>query len=447
MNKLKQQFLCTCVLSVSSLLSQNTYATAFLPQDPRALGMGGVGVAAANSAQAHFYNPSLLHNARADEDFNFEIMGAIRAADNDHLIQAMKDFDDEQLFINFSDDLASFTTALARQVIDLNEVLSTRDDFSNSSVALRQGIHDVTGKSITVDANVGTLLSIPNGQKISWTAYINGWSSFSVQGTLAPNDDQTMEDIINLLDFDINSFDPTVISNALDILDPENKLQSTLSMNGALFIEYGLSLASKYVTGGYDIDVGITPKYIQVVTYDYVRSLEELDQNSEPYEQEEEKTYSTFNFDLGISKQLTENWKSGIVIKNIIPQSFKSPSGRSKARLEPAARVGVSYANNWINLGADLDLTENADVISFSKSRFLAMGAEVDVWLLKLRAGYRANLSAKGGNVPSIGAGLYLFGLNVDAAIAANQLDIPSDIDELLEYDDLSASVQVGLQF
>ncbi|MDH5257335.1 MAG: hypothetical protein OEX07_04990, partial [Gammaproteobacteria bacterium] len=102
-------------------------------------------------------------------------------------------------------------------------------------------------------------------------------------------------------------------------------------------------------------------------------------------------------------------------------------------------RIGTSYQNNWVTAGIDLDLTRNDSAVSGEESQYLALGAELDVWLAKLRLGYRANLASDNNNTVSAGLGLYLFGLNVDAAVAFGEGETgPNDI---------NAGLQVGLQW
>ena len=218
-------------------------------------------------------------------------------------------------------------------------------------------------------------------------------------------------------------------------------------MTGGIIQEFGLALATNVSLNGYDFDMGVTPKYMVVTTTDLVFELNDLEEDNDPFTDDNTKDYTTFNADIGLSKRLGENWKTGLVVKNIIPQSFDTPSKRSKVKIDPAARIGASYRNNWITVGADFDLTENDSIGGFSKTRFLSLGAELDVWLLKLRAGYRANLASDGGNIPSLGVGLYLFGLNADIAVAGNQFEAPNSLEDATEFDDYSVAARIGFQW
>ena len=130
----------------------------------------------------------------------------------------------------------------------------------------------------------------------------------------------------------------------------------------------------------------------------------------------------------------------GLVIKNLIPQSFKTPStSGSQIEISPAVRAGTSYQYRWATVAADLDLTTNTGPASGIDSQFLSVGAELDVWLAKIRLGYRANLATANNNTVSAGLGLYLFGLNIDAAAAFGEgAEGPNDI---------NAGFQIGLQW
>ena len=129
---------------------------------------------------------------------------------------------------------------------------------------------------------------------------------------------------------------------------------------------------------------------------------------------------------------------TGLVIKNLIPLSFDRD-----IKIAPAARIGMAWRNSWVATGIDLDLTKNQDAASLTETRFLSLGAEADVLFLQLRGGYRHNFAGSGGGGPSVGLGLYLGGLNIDAAIATNSAK-PSKI---TNADNLNASAQLGFNW
>jgi len=420
---------------ISTCLAYQTASAEFQSQDPRALGMGGVGTAAANSAQAHFYNPSLLANAKEGEKFNFEIPVTLRIADTDNLIDSIDDFADEDYFFVFSDSLIAINDAIDAFNDPTNpdpptpdDLIALKDNMLNASINLRTGINSLSDKSLAINGNAGLMTSMPN-RKISWTGYVNAWADIGAKLNIDPRDDTAMEEYIDFLN-DL-TFDNT-------LPDPVENLYSSVSLEAIQVTEVGVSLAIPYQINNYSFDVGVTPKYMAVKALSFTRSLEESENDSDVIDLNDSKDYNSFNFDIGLSKKLNQSWKSGVVIKNLIPQSFETPTG-SEVSIKPAVRIGTSYQNNWVAVAADLDLTKNTSPASNQDSQYLAIGAEVDAWLAKVRLGYRSNLASSNNNTVSAGLGLYLFGLNIDAAVAAGEGETgPNDI---------NAGIQVGLQW
>ncbi len=497
MIKTKPTALAQAILLSTLFLSTSVQATAFLPQDPRAMAMGGTGVSVANSSQAHYYNPSLLHNAREDEDFNFEIDATLRVSDTDHIVESLNTFGEDNLIGAYASSLISFTNSMTTVTANMNtfrdelnatipnpsNINDARNNLSTSltslstntaglsaaTTGLQNGIQNVAGKPITFDSNVGGSIGVPNMETVSWAIYFDAWANVSIAGEFSDTDKDFITDVTTTLDelaLTVDTVNQTISgevvdpnqineqltsltqsSTAIDATSLEDGLDSTINMAGGVIQEFGISLATNFAINGYDFDVGLTPKYLMVTTSDYKLALNDDTTGDGVFDSDDTKDHSAFNADLGISKKLTENWKTGLVIKNIIPQSFDTPSGNSEINIDPSARVGASFQNDWASVAVDFDLTENESIGGLSKTRFLAIGAELDVWLLKLRAGYRANLASSGGNVPSVGLGLYLFGLNADVAIAANQFELPTTPEQASEFDDISVAARIGIQW
>ena len=419
-------------------MSQQASATGFLPQDPRALGMGGTGVAVGNSRQAHYYNPSLLVNAREDEDFNFEIDLAIRYSDSDKLFQSAKDFADDDPFTKLGESI---------DALDLNDP-TTFEAVSVASKNLRQSMQDVTGKSLTIDGNIGTFVSAPN-LKYSWALYFNAWTNIGLTGIIGESDLDTMNGFIAITD---GTFD----QNTLTQLTQDNptlagNLDSSIQIKGAGVREIGIAIANKQTISNYDLDIGITPKIQMVTTFGTLQSLQETEEETDPFDFKNTETTTSFNIDIGISKELNEHWTTGLMIKNLIPYTYdvKEPAGTpanikfDDVKISPSFRIGAGWRNDWISAGVDLDILKNEDIASETETQFLTVGGEFDVWLLQLRAGYRHNFAGDGGSGPSVGLGLYLLGLNVDVAAATNTLS-PSDITEV---DNANVAAQIGFNW
>jgi len=424
------------------LAFQSAYAD-IQSQDPRALGMGGATTAAANSAQAHLYNPSLLVNAKKNEDFNFEIYGSGRVADPLNLQDTLADFSNQQYISTFTTSLEAFNTTLTDPAIPITEKISTLpaliDTLTTAAENLQFGIQSLSAKSLTASANAGLMTSVPNG-KIGWAVYFNGWADAGAKFNLGAGDNQTITDFIALPDQILTDLENGKTTSPDALLNPVNELDSTVTLDGVIVREFGVALASPYTLNNYTFDVGVTPKYMALQTFGFEQTLQQTEGESGQLDITDTQSYSAFNLDVGLSKQLNEYWKSGLIIKNLVPQRFKTPSkSGSEIKINPAVRVGTSYRYRWATVAADFDLTQNIAPASGVESRYFSVGTELDLWLAKLRLGYRANLAAANNNTTSIGLGLYLLGLNIDAAAAVGQGQSgPNDV---------NAALQIGLQW
>ncbi len=429
------------LLSISSCLAFQATHAGNLPQDPRSLGMGGTGVAVANSAQAQFYNPSLLVNAKENEDFNFEIFANGRLADPNNLQSMLLDFSEKDYITNFVTALDDFNATLADNTLLPASKISTLETqvvtLTAASEDLQGGLRNLSDRSLSVNANGGIMTSVPSN-KLGWAAYLNVWADAGVTFNLGKGDDQILTDFIaipNAIISDLTSGNPVdVAANPIDQLD------STITLNAVFVREIGVSLAMPYKVNNYAFDVGITPKLMSIQAFGYEQTLQESESEAGQIDPTVSNNYNSFNVDMGISKQLNDNWKSGLVIQNLIPRSFKTPStSGSEIQIKPEVRVGTVYQYSWATVAADFDLTQNVGPASGLESRYLSVGAELDLWLAKLRLGYRANLAAENNNTTSAGLGLYLFGLNIDAAVAAGQ--------GAAGPNDVNAALQIGLQW
>ena len=444
------------ILLISSfIVLQNANATGFLPQEARGMAMGGAGVAVGNSRQAHYYNPSLLVNAPEEEDFNFEVDLAVRLSDSDKLIQSVKDFADDDPISALGTSITDLNTAVDN-INPLNTPAQIKTSLTpslqgvvDSSTGIQTGIQNVTGKSFSLDANLGTFASVPNldiSTGVGFAVYVNGWANVGIQGKLAEQDNTSMDTFINSGQTIIDSNDPTTILAQINTLvnnDPTANLQSSVSIQGGAVVEIGIAMAKKQTINNYDLDIGITPKIQKVTTFGIEKTLAELEAGIDLADQEDPETTTSFNFDIGISKELDDHWTTGLIIKNLIPYTYDVKNVDKDVEIAPSARIGAAWKNNWISAGADLDLTKNEDIASLSETQFLSLGAELDVWILQLRGGYRQNLAGGGGSGPSVGFGLYLLGLNIDAAVASNSID-PGG---LSDADNINASAQLGFNW
>ncbi|NOY61718.1 MAG: conjugal transfer protein TraF, partial [Gammaproteobacteria bacterium] len=210
-------------------------------------------------------------------------------------------------------------------------------------------------------------------------------------------------------------------------------LTSAAQARFAVFAEVGVSISRQFDLAGQQWALGVTPKYVEVLTYDYLYLGKDID-TAEFTLDEGEKRYSSFNVDIGAAHELGDGWQIGAVIKNLIPQEYETIRNNT-ITLDPQLRIGAAHRSDWTTVAIDLDLSEN-DPIGFGPAtQYLGAGVEFNLWeTLQLRAGYRHNLSDSDTSVATAGIGLSPFGVHIDLAAAANS-------------DEITGSLQLGVRF
>jgi len=232
-------------------------------------------------------------------------------------------------------------------------------------------------------------------------------------------------------------YDPVTQTATIANVDPQSELQA----RAIAVAEVGISLARRMEFNFGELAIGVTPKYMQVSTIDYVANV-----RSAEFSLDTNKLDSTaFNIDIGVAKQYNNGVTTGVVIKNLIPQSFKTAdtTGKGDIEMKPQVRLGVAKSSVWnsvasTTLALDLDITENDPVGFGQKTRYLGAGAELDLFqTAQLRVGYKKNLS-DGDYSDSISAGLGIspFGVHMDLAVSASP-----------NLDQVAGGLQLGFRY
>ena len=416
-----------------SLFSAQSIAASFGVFDPRSLAMGGTGVASGDASNASHYNPALLSLTHEDDDFSLVIPTVtIAVSDPDDLEDAADAY-----------DAANYETVLDGAISTYNASLSPAALKANASVVaaasqnIKDGINTLSNKSVVFNANAGVLLAIPS-KTVAVSVYTAGNVHGGANLNITTADNAVLQDYIDTLAcialpatdtlgeiIACDSGTTDVLNDAdgtFNSTNTANTLTSTVDIQGAVITEVGVSLASKFESLG-GISIGITPKAVEVDTFDTQIGIETADVDID----KDRKSYSDTNIDVGIAMKVNENVKVGLVAKNIISKDYLTVLGNT-VKLEPQYRAGVAYQNDWVLLSADLDLTENKGLGFETKSQIAAIGVELDVWdTLQLRAGYShnmANETAADDGIASVGLGFSPFGVHIDLAVASSNSGI-----------------------
>jgi hypothetical protein len=441
------------VTSGSLLWGSVSLAIPFSSFNPKSLAMGGAGVAVPNPGSSPFFNPALMSIADKDEDFAIElpILGG-HLTDLNGFVDAVGDFDD-----NVLDRLDNAITNYNGTPGASGPALAAVNDLNTE-------IRGLGNKPVEFDLSAGLVIAIPSekfGIAFSAASSIYGGGIFNYRDSSTVTnltDDLTTLDkcfalpvglaqtncIVNGTFNNVDA-DPTsttfgeISFNASDNNGTSNILSSARFVGVAL-TEAAVSVSRTFHLYGSDWAIGLTPKVVSISVIDY--EVKAGGTRPDNYT----TRYNDFNLDVGIARDFKNNWNAGFVIKNIIAQDYQAFSTDSNTgvrtatgtvvSLNPQARIGVSHTNSWSTVTADLDLTKNDPVNTFSdKTQYLATGVEFDLYdTAQLRLGYRADLVNSDRNIASAGFGISPFGVHMDLAVAGNS-------------DDITGSFQLGFRF
>lgn len=356
----------------TSLLAAAGAAHAAPPafQDARAMAMGGTGVASGRPGSASFFNPALLsvQHKHNQDDFNITLPSLnARLADDEDVVSQVDDIQDTIDTFNAAVEGASPQAA--------------RDAARTLQAQLREFDEDA------MRADVGLSLSFQKpGKALGVGVFADASLRANVRGEY--NDDDFLNGIIN----------GTEAIRLIDTGDEDPasayELESRGRLIAAAMAEVGITLSREFDVQGNAIAFGISPKFVELRTFDYIADVAAFD--DEDFDANEQETSkSGFNMDLGAAYTFGERhqWVAGASVRNLVPMDLDTVNGVN-IELKPQVTVGMAHRSNWHTLAIDLDLTKNEAFSFEDDTQWLAVGAEVDVFnSAQLRAGVRHNIA------------------------------------------------------
>lgn len=400
-----------CASASSALAGAQNFNTA------RSLAMGATGVAVAHPATANSANPAMLASKNHDwaDDFGL-IMPSVNAR-----------FADKEKTV---DQVDAIQTTINR----INSA-STINDARTSAASLQQQLRAIDRDTARADVGAGLSLAVP-GPAVAIGVFTNGSLRATVQGHYDPSDDALLQSIVD------GSPPPPNF---------QNSLKSRARVLASAMAEVGVSFAHNYkLSGGNNLQLGVSPKYVQLQTYQYTETVSGFSNSS--FKSNENKTRKNgFNLDLGAAYAFGETgqWNAGVAVKNIIPMKLDSAASRPLLgekvrtfRVDPQVTVGLAHTGQYHVLTAEVQLTKNKAFGYEDDTQWLALGAEFDAFrYAQLRFGARQNL-ARGQRTLGIretsqltfGVGLAPFGARLDLA-------------GLISNTDTGAAVELGAAF
>ncbi len=445
---------------------------------PRALGMGGTGVSICDDQTAQYYNPAMFGF------FGLRDAGEVRLACDNNDLGRKRWGGGLDLSAGYtiphrlSDVLDELRSADLRGIAQRD--LSDGEDLRRLS-SLARAFSDLSrnGSTITADANAGFGFRIGNwgfGVRMNAqaTGYVTGTDLVNVAlglagpalasnivSSSAPGDGQVTllgseaaRSIYNHLGGDPNlpidtssqawqavtRIDYSMRSSGLS---GESVVQATslftnlagsggdLQDNATVISLTGFAVTEIPVSYGFAINrnwaVGATVKGLVGRVY-----RNDISVFSSSADEALGKTFDAYRqtFNVGIDLSLaarTEYLQAGLIVRNLNNPSFPAPTinGRQFPDIELQPQATFSEAVipwPWLTLAADVDLNPVETTTRGNKLQRLGIGIEVNPWrVLALRAGTYQNLAdSAASRVVTLGAGVNLWAVRVDAALAVS---------------------------
>ena len=357
-------------------------------QDTRSFAMGGTGVAASTPAAASFHNPALLAIKHEEKHDGFGlILPSVNAA-----------FADDEEVIDQIDDLQD-------DIDDFNN-LTDPDEIKAAAAQLSSQFSKLDNDTAKADIGIGTALVIPN-DRFAVSVFVGGTSKVTVRSFIDDDDIALLDTIAN--------------SGSHQDLDETNLKSEAVAIAGVIG-ELGVSFATAFDIGDNKLTVGVSPKYVSLITYEYVANIATFDEDD--FDEDDYKTDdNSFNMDIGVAYQFGEEgqWIAGLMVKNIIPTDLETTSGYSMD-VDPLATIGIAYSRDWFTLTSDVDLTENKAFGFEDDNQFVSVGTEFDLAdLAQFRLGVRHNIGdtsdsegVEEGTKFTAGLGFSPFGVHIE---------------------------------
>lgn len=427
-------------------VSGSAFGGAFSSFDPRSMALGGCGVAIPSPANAPIFNPALLSVYRDGEQFQLDlpVLGG-RAFDPDDFVEALDAFQANAPASRLDTNISSFNQHLANGDYNSPQDATMAADLrslADDSLRLNHALAQLDRRRVGAEFGAGLVMVVP-GKRVGMALSMVGGAALS--GIVYYRDNANLSTLSGELNAYADQVDPAVTAAApasSTYIDPQTgevrftsstDLASEVSFLGMAVVEMGISLAREVTVGQHKVAIGITPKSLRVVVFDYQQGVEQAETSAI---NDHYADYRAYNLDLGISAEHREGWRSGLVLKNLRRLSFESPDDPSRqVKIQPQLRIGLSRQTSGALLAADVDITTSEASGIADRSRYLSLGGEFRVgsWW-RLRGGYRVNMALNKRSIYSFGVGFSPPAFHLDLAMAGNQ-------------DEVGVSGQLGIHF
>ena len=347
----------SAVLFVLALGGQ-TFAAEFVIVGPRAMGMGGAGVAITTDALATYWNPAGL---AMTQTVDIRIVGGGQAIDRLGIADAIKDLE------NFDpNDTSAANIAKAQDIAARINTPGANTSFNGAAGLYIKGHfgEHAFGFNISDVPTGGGFVSTPV------TAAVSG-STVNISGAMAVR---------------------------------------AMEARQAAF-SYAYAFADK------TFSIGVTAKVIQGAAYNGTQNLQGGQEIKLSDSLGKATISTTYGIDVGAIYRPSSWLRFGVVAKDLNQPEFDAPDGTT-IKLGPQVRGGMALnPYSSLTLSADVDVTSNKTLVPGVKSQLLSLGAEQTILteFLSFRIGAFKNMQdATTPFTPTAGLGLRIFAFRLD---------------------------------
>jgi hypothetical protein len=352
------------VLLATSALPSQVSSAEFVISGPRAMGMGGAGVAVTTNALATYGNPAGL---AMTQTVDIRAQGGGLAIDRLGLGEALHDLENLDI-TNVSDP------SLQRRALDIADRINR------------------PGTAVSVNGSAGLYVKGHLGEhafgfNVSDVATGGGFVSAPVQ-----------------------------VSQPGGLGTPINVVPGQMTFRGLEARQLAFSYA--YAFSDKTFAIGITAKVIQGVSYNGSTPLEAGSGVSTTERFGKPTISTTYGIDIGAIYRPSSLIRFGIIAKDINTPTFDAAGG-GELTLDPQVRAGIAInPYSSLTLTADVDVTSNRTFVPGVKSQLLSLGLEQTILseFLSFRVGTFKNMQdASTPFVPTAGLGVRWFAFRAEA--------------------------------
>jgi hypothetical protein len=416
-------------LALSSVLATSLFGLQYHSTDYISMSTGGAGVASSYGSMSAFINPALVNNKdNKRTEFGLSIGIGIQEHELGDYLNQLDDAD-------VGDTIDEIENGEGNDERVENNAITIQNAFRNigtnnnylllsptAALSFKVGRHWSLGVAAYIDAKAKAII---NPNKLDYIYYDDEKDQYIKYDPTAEGEDYsttTKEDYkAHSLDYAIENF------------------ETYLQVKGVAIAEIPLTYANNFATGEYNINWGISLKYMRGSTT-YTK-ISFADDDYDPLENADKNTVdtTTFGVDLGFVLQKNDSGlKLGVAAKNVNTPKFDTIDS-GEYELEPKITAGIAYsATDLIDITVDYDITEITDELTDTKYQYVGGGINFHplTWF-SLRVGAKKNLADEddyNGMIYTAGVGFGLKWLQLDASVQVSENTGNYDGDEIPRY-------------